>query len=57
MHREQMTGDYFITYTKHDLGGKQGIKCMYVEWLGFRGVVCGPEGAHLAGGCVLLKLE
>jgi hypothetical protein len=24
--------------------------------VGFRGVVCGPEGAHLAGGCVLLKL-
>jgi hypothetical protein len=23
---------------------------------GFRGVVCGPEVAHLAGGCVLLKL-
>jgi hypothetical protein len=36
---------------------KYVIRMRIVEALGFRGVVCGPEGAHLAGGCVLLKLE
>jgi hypothetical protein len=24
--------------------------------LGVEGVVCGPEGTHLAGGCILSKL-
>jgi hypothetical protein len=24
--------------------------------VGVKGVVCGPEGTHLAGGCVLSKL-
>jgi hypothetical protein len=29
--------------------------CMQYE--GVKGVVCGPEGTHLAGGCVLSKLR
>jgi hypothetical protein len=26
------------------------------KYVGVKGVVCGPEGTHLAGGCVLSKL-
>jgi hypothetical protein len=35
---------------------KKLILWLLIFSAGFRGVVCGPEGAHLAGGCVLLKL-
>jgi hypothetical protein len=27
-----------------------------LDLVGIKGVLCGPEGTHLAGGCVLSKL-
>jgi hypothetical protein len=32
------------------------ISYIYLLEVGVKGVVCGPEGTHLAEGCVLSKL-